>query len=64
MKKGKRRRNFLSQIHLSFDHTRKTTKVINGTNYPLSMAFIFFFCAAHSDGMADLLNFTGQFQTR
>ena len=38
-----KRHNILAQIHLCFDHTRKTTKVINSTSYPTSMAFLFFF---------------------
>ena len=61
-----KRHNILAQIHLCFDHTRKTTKVINSTSYPTSMAFLFFFFfyAAHVDRSTDLLNFTEQFQTR
>ena len=39
--KKKSSQNFLAQIHVSFDHIRKTMKVISTTSYPLSVAFIF-----------------------
>ena len=53
------------QLQLSFDHTRRTIKVIDSTSYPLSMAFIFsfFFFAAYAVESAVILNFTDQFHT-